>query len=97
MSEDEQTKELLKTKREIDELRKSHRCLHARRSRYGDKIDYIDGCLKNYLSDDALGSGPSTIPDFRDWPSEDDLRELFRDMHETSERLMRTEHRLRQI
>ena len=97
MNEDEQAKKLLKTKREIEELRKALRCLHARKNRYRDKLDYIAACMESYLSEDALESGALGTPDFRDWPSEDGLKELFRDMHDTSNRMTRAEHRLRQI
>ena len=97
MGEEEQAKEFLKAKREAEDLAKSLRCLTVRKGRLMDKIGYMHDCMGRYLSDDALESGASTTPDFRDWPSEDDLRELFRDMQDTSNRLLRAKNRLHQF
>ena len=51
-------------------------------------------CMGHYLSDGALNSGALFMPDCRDWPDESELKELFRDIRDTSKRLSRAERRL---
>jgi len=97
MGEEEQAKEFLKAKQEAEDLAKALRCLKVRKGRLMDKIGHMHDCMGRYLNDDALESGALGTPDFRDWPSGDELKELFRDMQDTSNRLLRAKHRLHQF
>ena len=93
MTEDDRHQEFLENNREIAELERSLNCLCARKGRYMDKLSYMHDCLKDYLSNTALKSGGHPNPDYRKWPSEDELKKLFEDTQDAFTRLSRAKDR----
>ena len=94
MSEEEQAREFLTIRREVQELEREYRCLDTRRERMLEGAAYTVREIARRYSADGLDSGGTSQPDLRSWPSADDLRELMRDLVETRKRLRNAKDRL---
>ena len=97
MSDEEQGLSMLNTNREIDTLTRQLACLHSRKQMYVDKIEYILDAMNDSLSDEGVDSGAHYHPDVKEWPSADDVRKLFADIYDTSERLKKAQHLFKQF
>ena len=87
MSEDEKREEQLKFQEHIQGLEQSMRCLRLRRTRYLHAMDHVHEYIDQYLSEDALRAEANVNPDVRNYPSADEVAELFKEMRTVSRRL----------
>ena len=94
MSEEEQMREICETKKEIESLERNLRCLHARKDRFMDKIQYVHSHLELYFSPQALQSGATVNADLRAWPNQETLAALCADLSDTERRLRQARERL---
>ena len=84
MSEDEQAKELWILTQEEKALARTVACYQSKADRYQDKLRYIADSLACYL---GPNKSISSTPDFKEYPTAEELRAVFEGMSVAEKRL----------
>ncbi len=93
MIEEERQEEFWHLRKEAKALKQSITCYRSKADRHFGKLAYILGCSK-YLDENRTSDN---FPDFRDYPSREDMEAVFSSLYEAEERLNTVEHRLAQF
>ena len=93
MTDQKRKEEFWNLREEEKELRQTIVCYRSKADRYFQKLGYILDCFQ-YLSENRSSDN---TPDFKGYPSREELKAVFSGLYEAENRLNVVQHRLAQF
>lgn len=91
MTKEERRDEYFKLVELKDQLERDRHALNSRRLRFEQKCQYVMDSLGRL---EHWDTGATVYPDLREWPSIDDINQLFSDCSDNEKRLSKVKHEI---